>query len=618
MGRGVYLKPPDTTVKHAIFRKANMAKRNPGHVHHPGSFARPGDTEIQPVRTDLLGAIGAQRELKRRRYRGSLFMLAKYGLGYPDLDPVAHGPVCRALENAYWGLERAPWHEKGIRKILIMMPRGTLKSTLVTYAFPIWVLLQNDPAAVVNAMPEGKAEKMWVAPPSFNGKKGYNQRILLSNLTCDNAIQFLSTIKAHLSTNEELRDVFGNAAPERRVEGLWKAERCNITWRDDFGARDPNLQTNGLDRSVNSGHFDIGIFDDMIDEKMVNNAQMVERSIQFHRQTQPLLEKPALQIYVGTHWADQDLYTHLRESPEEKGQWEMVIEEADRALGEPKGPPDQVLADGRRRYFFPAKLDGEVLEKLQENLGPYYFGCQYQNNPVTQSTAVFKKNYFEKSLYTLDGMTEYELKDWLATLSIHTTSDPAISKEKTGCQSVIVTCGWDWDGTCWVLDLFAKKNCQTSEFLEEFYRQFTEWDSTSAGIEEVGFQVLYKGNVEQMSRERNVYLPWVELKPGSRIKERRIEKLEPLCRRGQLKFQKRHRQIEAEFIRYPRGKSRDIMDALAYQLDVAFTPDRPEKKVGEPDLNTFEYEQRVAATAMQNRIKKLKRGRMYALDWYDD
>lgn len=621
MGRRkeVYLKPKDTTTKHAIFQKHNVARRRPLNAH-PGARALPGDPEHEPARVDYLDAISSVRELKRRKFRSSLFLFTKYCLGYPDLDVEAHGPLCDLLERAYWGIDKKPWHEKGIRKILVMLPRGTLKSTIVTISFPQWVLLQNDPTALLNSLPDNALEKMWTAPPSFNGKKGYNQRILISNLIVDNALQFIATIKASFSTGEELRDVFGNAAPERRVEGLWKAERCNITWRDDYSARDPNLQANGMDRSVNSGHFDIGIFDDMIDHTMVTNQEMVEKSINNYRNTQPLLEKPSLQIYVGTHWADQDLYAHFRESKEEQGQWEVLIEEADRDIDSPPMPPHHRLPDGRRRYFLPSKLDGSNLPKLRVNQGEYLFSCQYQNNPVPQKTAVFKKDYFKNSLYTLDGMSEFDLKQWLGTLSIHTTSDPAISKEKQGCQAVIVTCGWDAAHVCWVLDLFAEKSVHPSAFLEEFFRQVRAWDSVSAGIEEIGFQELYKVNAEQKSEKDGIYLPWVELKPAGRLKEIRIVKLEPLAKAGRLRYRVEHRAIEVEAIRFPRGKSRDILDALAYQLDVQYTPETIVRNIKEPDLNTFEYEKAAASARMIRHENRLKAGRRRKVvnDWYND
>lgn len=820
------------------------AKRAVRNLQDPGkipNYAESPDDPAAPIR--LL------REAKRRRYRGSLFAFTKYCLDNPDLEVEAHGPLCQKLEEYYWGVGSRPDHEKGIRKLLIMMPRGSLKSTIATVAYPLWILMQNDPSALYRVLPDGS--EPWSAPTSFNGKKGYNQRILISNAVDVLAQDFMRLIQSKLAANEELLDVFGRATWDKKTDGLWKSDQFNIAWRDDVRSREANVSVGAMNKAVNSGHYDICINDDMINEKYVNTQEMIERSIQFHLQQHPVLEKPSLQIYIGTHWHDADLYDYLRTHPPELAEFEYIIERAIRT--------DEEVEAGKRKIFCITKHSEAWLEKERELLGDYFFSCntgeapilmadwtlkplrdvkvgdkvvgftvddkrrkliestvvangsreaevakvtmadgheirctldhqwysgrkdrktyrrlhelkklcrivtipkeenhgdwrylagivdgegsvkhgsilifqsleknrhiaeeiqstvdrlgvpnhrwvgrcgvsngttatltikggrdvklalnclgrpakrqdiadcilkkqpggvvkervaiasvkaggvdtvysmqttsgnyvawgygskncQYQNDPIDQETAAFKKGYFENQVFQLPEVPD-EKKRWLNSLNIYTSCDPAISKEKTGCKAVITTCGWDSKGDCYLLDVFAKKGTQPGELLDEFFRQYGTWNPLSVGIEEIGFQELYQWNAERISKERNVYLPWFELKPSGRIKDQRISRLEPLCRQKKFFYQSHQQDVVAEFLRWPRGKSKDIIDALAYQLDMAYSPAAPHIEAPEIELNSAHYEVEHFQMMLAKRREQLMGRGDGDYDWYND
>jgi predicted phage terminase large subunit-like protein len=78
-------------------------------------------------------------------------------------------------------------------------------------------------------------------------------------------------------------------------------------------------------------------------------------------------------------------------------------------------------------------------------------------------------------------------------------------------------------------------------------------------------------------RRRNVFLPIVELK-AEKSKEERIRGLIPRYANGAIYHltQCPHRsEMEEEFIRFPRGRHDDIIDALAYGMQIAHQTRKP-------------------------------------------
>jgi hypothetical protein len=193
------------------------------------------------------------------------------------------------------------------------------------------------------------------------------------------------------------------------------------------------------------------------------------------------------------------------------------------------------------------------------------YSANYENEPIDEGTARFKKSYFE-------GM-EFELEDIrsrLRYMTVVTTCDPAISDDKKACEAVVATCGWDSEGHCWLLDMYAEKGVQPRDYLEEIFRQNRLWKPLYVGIETRGFQKTYRFTGEEMARERNEYVPWMELRDDNRMKDARVDGFEPICAARKFHWQRRHSEVVLQFTRHPRGKYRDRIDAVAYQLDLAF------------------------------------------------
>jgi len=516
----------------------------------------------EPTREHFLDSIQTAHEALRRRFRSSFFDFAKYCLGY-DLLPHVHGELCKSLQLAYWGQgEHAI--SGGIDRHLKLMPRGSFKTSVITQAWPLWILTQDEPPDPLD--PHYKPA--WSPPRSFNGKKGYDQRILLGQEIDQNVEKFLAAIKELIANCPMFIELFGQIGPtnDNRNRLKWTNQAINISWRQDYRTKDYNIGTCSLKSAANSTHADILIMDDIFGEQQARSTEGNQSTIDFYRRLIPIAENPSLMIFVGTRWDDKDLYGYFIESEEERGKWCIQKESAIRS--------DAEVAAGKARYFFPERLGPEILEDKRTTMRPSLFSCQYLNEPIDEETAMFKPSYFKDAYFELP--VGPQLDEWLRSLVILTTADPAISEEREACDAVILTCGWDKNGHCWTLDMFAERGPSPGAFIDELFRHNRVWRPLQIGVEKDKLQKAIMFYANQQSQLLQEWPPFKDLETRMRSKDMRIGGLEPVARAGRLHFRRGHESLENEMVRYPRAKTKDRLDALAYQLDMAYAPSERE------------------------------------------
>lgn len=603
--------PDDTTEKYSILDWAVRPDRRRKIMEE--GLRKSNPTPDDTLRRRLLAEVKIERELLRRSYRyqpdnpgGALFSFCRDVLGYDKMEWETHGELCRRLENAYWSTSGHD-PEQHLHRYLFLLPRGTFKTTIASVGFPLWVAVQNDPTFMQS---EGQH---WSPPKSFNGKKGFDQRFLIGSEIDELATKIHENIKAHMLGTEKILDIFGRIGPEsvRSLTSRWKKFESNNAWREDFGPKEANITVTSLDSSIVGNHFDIALIDDLISEKRVSNEEQIEQTKEWYRRMIPLMGPPfpCLVIFIGTRWDDKDLYGYFLD--EEAGLWQVYRERAERT--------DEEVEAGKGRYFFPSMLGPKQLAEKQTSLRPYLYSCLYQNDPVAAKDALFKKSYFDNAYFKLPAGEH--LETFLAHKSIFTTIDPAISQEKRACHAVVMTVAWDHEGTGWVLEMFRRKSVHPSDLIDVAFEHNRRWKPIQMGIEQDGFQKIYKTWADQKSRESGEWPPWVELKPNRRAKELRISGLEPIFRAGRMQLQKEppfgepHTAIESEAVRFPRGKYKDALDALAYQNDLAFPGSKPKTQTETVDQDP----QNFLEGMMQKRLARLRIGGygVGGLDWYN-
>lgn len=211
---------------------------------------------IQSLPTEVVEEY-LRRKLEKR-YKSSLYLTAKYLLGYSDITPNCHGKMIAALESP-------------TRRKLLVMPRGSFKSSIGVVAYSIW-LLMCDP----------------------------NERILIDSEVYSNSKNFLREIKAHLK-NPRFTRIFGDWEGESWTEG-------EITIRPRTKPyKEASITCGGIETVKVGQHYSTIIGDDY---NSGNNSQTVEgrqKVIRHYQLNQSILDPGGKYVIIGTRYSTDDI-----------------------------------------------------------------------------------------------------------------------------------------------------------------------------------------------------------------------------------------------------------------------------------------------------------------------
>lgn len=489
---------------------------------------RPSKEEVAKA---LEEEVRASIPLARQALSNNLWKFNRYILKVEEgKDKVPLAPFHRELTDF---VSKNPQKKK-----LVLVPRGHLKSTLVTVGYSLMKLLAN---------------------PSI--------RILIANATYNLACSFLTDIKRQLKFNEQIHMVWGDLS--RNPEKWSENEVMLHLMKQSFGRKEPNITAMGVESNLTSQHYDLIIFDDLVNEKLINTQEQIDKTINFYKEALNLLEPDGECIIVGTRFHDSDLYGWIMDNDNNVlSDFEIMVKKA-----------FEGDLDGECELLFPRKFTVKHLKRLRDQLGPYIFSSQYLNDCIPSESADFKKDWFRY----------YEHTDLRGSpLNTFTMIDPAISLEKEADFTAIVTVSLDHRSNIYVRDIRRIKG-KPSDVINEIFLVYEQWHPIYMGIEEVAFQKALQYSLHEEMVKRQRFLPLKEVKPQARTKDQRIRGLQPLYANAKVYHNKEVKNIlhlEDELLRFPRGKHDDIIDSLSYGLDFWYPGKR---KVTAPRKHRYLY-----------------------------
>jgi predicted phage terminase large subunit-like protein len=465
----------------------------------------------------LIAARESQRRLLEVKGKEDLFIFNKYVLG---------------MEKGKTSVPLMPFHKKLChfvtdnknRKKLILMPRGHLKSTMITVGYSVQSIVNNP-----------------------------NIRILLQSATWEMAVDFLTEIKRHLRENEDLIKLYGDLTIGATE---WSSDRIAIT-RTDQNIKGPTVKAAGIETNLVGSHPDLIIIDDPHNRDNSQTAEQIESVINRFRDCIDLLEPGGQLIVIGTRWNVVDLYGWIQDKDNHVYQdFDVMVEksfEGDIETGE---------------GFVSLWPDKFPLKELQSRLradGWYQFSSQYQNNPIPEQDATFKRETFQ----TYDPL-DIRGKEMIRIMTI----DPAISLDKAADYTGIVTCGIDTFGNIFILDIWRGR-VLPAELINKVFEIYENFKPNHVGIETVAYQKALAYSIREQMNQRRRYLPIEEIQPHERSKDQRIKGLQPLYENRKVFHPKDHRMkfyFEQELVEFPRGGHDDMIDAFSYALDFLHPP----------------------------------------------
>lgn len=466
------------------------------------------------------------------RCKSDLYFLCREILDYTKMTPATHQELCdyteTVLPNRPEKIIEGLDHRKNL--LLLLLPRGTFKSSVVTIGETLQFLL-NEP----------------------------NGRVLIDSETFSKAKTFLAEIKGHLEDNEKLREVF------KAIHGVYPDQNKKLVrWTDtmvDLASRsrktkEPSIMVSGVDKSINGMHFDLIIADDLHSEINTKTKEQILNVIEHYKLLFSLLDPGKPLIIIGTRWHMLDLYQHIMDN--EQDDFNILQKSAYN--------PDGSL-------FFPEVLSEEALDKIRRKQGSSIFSKQYLNQPVSDENATFKREQFT-------------YMDWeqakLIPINWYLLCDPSYSDPRgTSTYSdyaAFVIAGMDYQRKLYVRHVRRDKMTY-SEIINELFRLYTADEFRDLNITKVLLEVIGTKSLSyELSHEmktRNSYIPVHEIRHQSKSKEERVRALAPfyeLQNVVHIKGTNQLDELELELIQFPSGRYDDVVDCFSSILQIASPP----------------------------------------------
>lgn len=382
---------------------------------------------------------------------------------------------------------------------------------------------------------------------------------MLDCATLVNAKMYVSAIKDQIDNNDVLKLICTDKKgkyilePDKNAAGGWTEDRILLKHRTKLGMKEPSLFVSAVDNNRTGLHPDVIIMDDLVSEATVTTVEQRNKTKTHYRFSLSLLERNGLQVVIGTRYHMDDLYDDLLQNTG----FNCIVRPA-------------ILPNGK--CYFPTKYPKEVLEELKRDQGADIFNSQYMLDPTNSDDAVFRVgniNYYLDEEMALERDTgAYRGK--VQFQQVFVLTDLAITQGKRSDYTVIMILGITWDKKIYVID-YIRDKLTPSDILKSIFEMYDKARKygyvRGVGVETVAFQKVMMYLIKDEAKRRGISIPLIELK-ANKDKTLRINGLVPLVDSGDIYMSPRHVELKNEMREFPFGKHDDLVDTLAYILQV--------------------------------------------------
>jgi hypothetical protein len=203
----------------------------------------------------------------QEKFKRSLYDTCKTLLGMRDINPRTHGHVIELLQD------------DSIKKKLIVMPRGSLKSSICSVGYPIWKLL-NDP----------------------------NIRIMIDSSLYTNSRNFIKEIRGHFESSR-LTGIYG----QLKSDTNWSDGEITLKTRTKV-LKEASVLASGVAANKVSVHVDYIIHDDLNTEDNSRTPELAVKVLDHYKRNISILEPDGTIVVVGTRYSALDVIASIIEN----------------------------------------------------------------------------------------------------------------------------------------------------------------------------------------------------------------------------------------------------------------------------------------------------------------
>jgi len=462
---------------------------------------------------------------------------------------------CVVMQKGY----QVNWHHREIAKKLEAVERGEIKL----------LIIEMPPRS-------GKSQLASVFFPAWYLGRNPNKEIICASYGADLASKFGGETKDCVA-DEQYRAIFPNVwlRPDSKAKNKWKTNHNG------------SYVSVGIGTGLTGRGASVLIIDDSVkDREEAESPVMREKVWNWYTSVaNTRLNKGGAKIIMHTRWHTDDLIARVEAKCKETG------EKYDKITFPAIATEDEKYRK-KGEALWPQMKSLEELEIIK-NTDLYNWYALWQQNPIASEAQEFKEEYFKY----------FEEEDLPEKFDIDITIDPAISKKKDACNTAIVAVAKSqYIPTWFLLDYKSGKFnpfeliTHAFEMVENLTRSYSQ-ALIKVWIEGVAYQESLRYYFEEEMKKRGVYF-WLDTFTDRKEKEQRIRGLVPLWKVGILKHRPWMKELESEALTFPVGKTVDILDALAFQLQLKATTDEVRK---EDNPNAGSMEGNIMA-----RLKKLR------------
>lgn len=459
----------------------------------------------------------AKRELARRHFRH----FAPYVYeGY--LSSWHTDLICEALDYV----------ERGeLRFLIIEAPPRHSKSIHVSQLFPAYVVGKNKDDSVIVA--------------SYSG-----------DLATDHGRETRNLIEG-----SAYKKIFPDTelAADSSAKGKW-----NTNGRGAYNAA-------GVGGSLTGKGAKFFIIDDSIKDRKEADSVLIRDNVHgwYRSVARTRITPDGAIIIMGTRWHEDDLIGRLTDGKETKEDWITFEEFKRNGLGTAKWVrltlkaiaevDDEYRKEGEalwsQRYPLPE------LDDIRKTLGPYEFSALYQQHPVDDQSREFKTSWLKsRTLLDIEKMVTRKFA------TIDTALKTTDGSDYTGVTRNYVNELNEWN-------LQAQRYRLDSKGIIDLIFTLHQEGFEQIGIEEGAFTFAVKPFLDEQMSLRNTFPNVIPLKHNNTMKAVRIRGLVPRYSLGKVyHIEGLCKDLETEMFAFPRGAHDDVLDATAYQLQIAQPP----------------------------------------------
>jgi hypothetical protein len=480
----------------------------------------------------------------------SLYYFCKYILNFSEMEIKPHYALCQFLQSHL--------HDD----ILVLLPRGTFKSSVITVGLTMWELTK-DP----------------------------NLRFILSSYKENQTIGWLGQIKSIADTNEKFKALYGKWSADPK--GRWQATSITVAGRDRNLASATIVATSIKGTEV-SQHCDRAVLDDIQTDENVKTREMVDAVERYIESLVPILDpqtissRPGPRRIVGTRWGFGDVYgrvLHRNKAAKKDGLQEPFHSYIKKAYT-------------KTSTFFPARFSREALDYMKQTMGmsDYYFSCQYLNDPQPEGTEVFPLSdigffWFDESSRRGKKVMGGEVSDLPPFVNHFAIHDPSVGDSADSDYAATVVPAVDSLWNIFIMEVMRKKyGGDTDAMIQDFFYVHHIYKPFRFGVESVAFQKTLVYGFEKSCREKGVWFQIEPLKTDTLVsKDMRIRGFQPFVK-GRRVFLRVTVNTDLtqppsellyylvdgqdvlldEMLKFPTGDTKDCLDALSYSPQLIF------------------------------------------------